>query len=90
MWDRWQRGGAEFDRSWFDRASSWVFPELAVTGGIRPAERSRSGRVLSLAEREEISRGRAASRSLRSIACDLSGFTSTISREARRNGGRTA
>jgi IS30 family transposase len=74
----------------FDRASSSIFPQLAVTGGIRPPERTRSGRVLSLAEREEISRGFAASQSSRSSARDLSRSPSTISREVRRNGGRNA
>lgn len=91
MWDRWQRGESLSSISRrFDRASSSIFPHLAVTGGIRPPERTRSGRVLSLAEREEISRGLAASRSLRSIARDLSRSSSTISREVRRNGGRKA
>ena len=91
MWDRWQRGESlsSIGRR-FDRASSSVFPHLALSGGIRPPVRTRSGRVLSLAEREEISRGLAARRSLRSIARDLSRSPSTISREVRRNGGRTA
>ena len=87
MWDRWQRGESlsSIGRR-FDRASSSIFPHLAVTGGIRPPKRTRSGRVLSLAEREEISRGLAAGRSLRFIARDLSRSPSTISREVRRNG----
>ena len=40
-------------------------------GGIRPPVRRRSPRVLSLAEREEISRGLAAGRSIRTIAALL-------------------
>ena len=89
MWDRWQRGESmsSIGRH-FNRASSSIFPHLALTGGIRPAERTRSGRVLNLAEREEISRGLASNRSLRSIARRLSRAPSTISREVRRNGGR--
>ena len=91
MWDRWQRGESmsSIGRH-FNRASSSIFPHLALTGGIRPAERTRSGRVLNLAEREEISRGLASNRSLRSIARLLSRAPSTISREVRRNGGRKA
>ena len=91
MWDRWQRGESlsSIGRR-FDRASSSIFPHLAVTGGIRPAERTRSGRVPSLSEREEISRGLAAGRSLRAIARSVSRAPSTISREVRRNGGRKA
>jgi IS30 family transposase len=48
----------------------------------------RSRLALSLAEREEISRGLATGHSLRSIAAQLGRAPSTISREIRRNGGR--
>ena len=91
MWDRWQRGESlsSIGRR-FDRASSSIFPHLALTGGIRPPGRSRSRLALSLEEREEISRGLAGDRSLRSIARDLKRAPSTISREVRRNGGRKA
>ena len=91
MWDRWQRGESlsSIGRR-FDRASSSIFPHLALTGGIRPPRRSRSRLALSLEEREEISRGLAGDRSLRSIARDLKRAPSTISREVRRNGGRKA
>lgn len=91
MWDRWQRGEAlsAIGRR-FDRASSSIFPHLALTGGIRPPVRKRSRLALSLEEREEISRGLAVDRSLRSIARDLRRSPSTISREVRRNGGRKA
>lgn len=43
--------------------------------------------MLSLAEREEISRGVAAGASLRSIANRLGRAASTVSRELQRNGG---
>jgi len=91
MWDRWQRGESlsSIGRR-FDRASSSIFPHLALTGGIRPAARTRSRLALSLIEREEISRGLATGRSLRSIARDLRRAPSTVSREVRRNGGRKA
>lgn len=91
MWDRWQRGESlsSIGRR-FDRASSSIFPHLARTGGIRPPDRSRSRFALSLIEREEISRGLVAKRSLRSIARALRRSPSTISREVHRNGGRQA
>jgi len=91
MWDRWQRGESmsSIGRR-FDRASSSIFPHLAVTGGIRPPDRTRSRFVLTLIEREEISRGLAAKHSFRSIARILRRSPSTISREIHRNGGRQA
>lgn len=57
MWDRWHRGESlsSIGRR-FDRASSSIFPHLALTGGIRPPARARSRLALSLEEREEISR----------------------------------
>jgi IS30 family transposase len=60
----------------------------AETGGIRPRPRHRSARVLSLEEREEISRGLAEGISLTEIAERLGRATSTISREVAHNGGR--
>ena len=89
IWDRWQRG--ESMRSigrLFERNSSSIFPLSARTGGIRPPERRRSRRALTLAEREEISRGLRAALSFRAIARQLRRAPSTISREVRRNGGR--
>ena len=59
-----------------------------VTGGICPAVRKRSRLALSLAEREEISRGLVAGFSLRSIAERLMRSPSTVSREINHNGGR--
>jgi len=58
------------------------------TGGVRPRPRKRSKRVLSLDEREEISRGLAEGRSFAEIAEQLGRATSTISREVAHNGGR--
>src|SRR5690606_28694178 len=72
----------------FDRNHSSVQRILAESGGIRPAQRRRSARVLSLAEREEISRGMAAGQSMRAIAASLGRAPSTVSRELQRNEGR--
>jgi IS30 family transposase len=88
VWDRWQRGeGLTLIGRVFDRSSGAIFQHLKPHGGIRPAPRRRSQRVLSLDDREEISRGVAAGVSLRSIAAQLHRAPSTISRELRRNGG---
>jgi len=61
---------------------------LSRTGGIRPAAKRRSRLALTLAEREEISRGIAAGHSIRTIAAQLRRAPSTVSREVNRNGGR--
>src|SRR4051794_41964868 len=61
---------------------------LVRCGGIRPALRKRSPGRLSLAEREEISRGLAAGLSLRAIAAGLGGGPSTGKREGALPGGR--
>ena len=53
-----------------------------------PRVRCRAARQLSLVEREEISRGLAQGRSLRSIAAGLGRSPSTVCREVNRNGGR--
>jgi IS30 family transposase len=89
MWDRWERGESLHSiAQHFDRSHSSIQGILARTGGIRPPERRRSSRSLTLAEREEISRGAASGRSLRAIALRLGRAPSTISREFTRNGGR--
>ena len=87
IWDRWQRGESlhSIGRA-FDRPPSSIFGQLAPTGGIRPPVRKRSCLALTLAEREEISRGIATQQSLRSIAKRLGRSPSTISREIKRNG----
>ena len=89
MWDRWQTGDSlhEIARL-LDRSHGTVAGQISRTGGIRPGARSRSGRSLSLAEREDISRGIVAGLSIRTIASQLRRAPSTVSREIRRNGGR--
>ncbi len=67
-----------------------IFTVLKTTGGIQPRERKRSDRALSLAEREEISRGLASDLSVRQIALQLNRSPSTISREISRNGTRSS
>jgi IS30 family transposase len=57
-----------------------------VSGGVLPPPK-RAARVLSFAEREEISRGIAARLSYRQIAKRLGRSPSTICREVRRHGG---
>ena len=57
-------------------------------GGIAPISHRRSRRVLTLAEREDISRGIASGCSLRTIAQQVRRAPSTVSREVARHGGR--
>jgi IS30 family transposase len=61
---------------------------LIRCGGIMPGPRRRAAGRLSLADREEISRGLAAGYSIRSISVVLGRAASTISREVNANGGR--
>jgi hypothetical protein len=70
MWDRWRMGESmnEIGRFFGIQGHSSIQRIFSETGGIRPAERRRSVRCLSLSEREEISRGLMAGRSIRSIA----------------------
>jgi IS30 family transposase len=67
-----------------------VYELVRRAGGYVPRARRRSARVLRVQEREEISRGLAAGRSLRDIAGELGRSVSTLSREIERNGGRAA
>jgi IS30 family transposase len=85
IWDRW-RGLKSIGRV-LGKGSSSIFAHISPTGGIRPAPRRRSRFALTLAEREEISRGLAHGHSLRRIACSLERAPSTVSREIARNGG---
>ncbi len=88
LWDRWQKGeGLTSIGRVLGKPSSCIFSQLRSTGGIRPPVRRRSRLALTLAEREEISRGLVAERSIRSIASSLGRAPSTLSREINRNGG---
>ena len=89
MWDRWQKGESlNSIARLFDTSHSAISGVFSKTGGIRPPQRQRSRMALTLAEREEISRGVAAGQSLRCIAASLGRAPSTVSREVNRNGGR--
>jgi len=88
MWDRWQKGESmNAIGRLFDRSHSSIQGILSKMGGLPPAPRKRSRLSLTLAEREEISRGVVAGHSLRSIAASLGRAPSTVSREVSRNGG---
>ena len=87
MWDRWQIGDSlHAIARLFDRSHGSIAGILSRTGGIRPPEKKRSQLALSMAEREEISRGLVAGHSMRLIASELDRSPSTVSREIRRNG----
>ena len=89
MWERWRQGESlQQIAQLFDRGHSSIQGILAATGGIQPAPRYRSRLALTLAEREEISRGLAAGCSIRSIASRLRRAPSTVSREINRNDGQ--
>jgi Helix-turn-helix domain len=70
------------------RGRSAMHRVLQCTGGIAPAERRRSSRVLRLFEREEVSRGIAAGHTIRAIARAQNRAPSTVSQEVSRHGGR--
>jgi IS30 family transposase len=91
LWRRWKAGEylREIGKA-IGRDSGTVHWHIKQRGGLAPAARVRSDRHLSLADREEISRGLVAGKSLRSIALGLERPVSTISREVKRNGGRQA
>ena len=61
---------------------------MARAGSIPPRATVRSALRLSVAEREEISRGLRAGESFRRIAIGLGRRTSTVSREVAANGDR--
>ena len=89
LWERWKNGQSvlAISRALERRNKTGVQRIVALNGGIAPAPRCRAVAALKLEEREEISRGIAAGRSVRRIARGLKRSPSTISRELRRNGG---
>lgn len=92
LWERWKSGQsvADIARALGRRNKSGVYRILAQDGGIAPPARRRAAKALRLEEREEISRGLAAGRSIRWMARALGRSPSTVSREIRRNGGSQA
>jgi len=89
MWRRWKSGESlhEIGRA-FGKGHGSIRFLLAQRGGIVPDARRRSLRTLTLAEREDISRGIASGLSIREIANGLQRAVSTVSREVARHGGR--
>ena len=67
LWERWKNGQcvADIARALARRNKSGVYRILALNGGIAPEPRRRAAGALRLEEREEISRGIAAGRSMR-------------------------
>jgi IS30 family transposase len=91
IWSRWKSGQSlhEIGRA-FGKPHSSIRCLLLPRGGILPATRRRSPLALTLAEREDISRGIASGVSIREMARHLDRAASTVSREVTRHGGRPA
>jgi IS30 family transposase len=89
IWRRWKAGQSlhEIGRA-YGKPHSCIRCLLLPRGGIPPAARRRSRLALTLAEREDISRGIACGSSSREIARRLDRAASTVSREVNRHGGR--
>ena len=89
VWARWRRGQSLrlIARQLGKRVPS-VRAFVLQTGGVQHHPPRRAQRSLSMAEREEISRGVAAGEPCRQIAARLGRAPSTVSRELARNGGR--
>ena len=84
LWERWKNGQciADIARALERRNKSGVYRVLAFNGGIAPAPRRRAPIALRLEEREEVSRGIAAGRSIRQIAARLERSASTVRAKA--------
>ncbi len=88
IWREWESGTpmAIISRA-IEKPPATVYSYLQYHGGIQPRQLRRCLKSLSLEEREEISRGLARGRSLRSITGFLHRSPSTVSREVNKNGG---
>lgn len=90
LWRRWRAGDStRLIARALGCSPSSVQRHLGRTGGVQPPVRRRADAHLSLLEREEVSRGIAAGLSAREIASSVGRSPSTVSREIRRNGGRS-
>lgn len=89
IWRRWKCGQSlhEIGRA-YGRPHPTIRKLLLPSGGIPPIARRRSRLALTLAEREDISRGIVSGWSIHAIARQLNRATSTVSREILRHGGR--
>jgi len=85
IWREWENGTpmAIISRA-IEKPPATVFTYLRYHGGIQPRQRGRSLKILSLEDREEISRGLAIGCSLRAIAGFLPRSPSTVSRAVKR------
>ncbi|MFY9530823.1 MAG: IS30 family transposase [Candidatus Acidiferrales bacterium] len=88
IWSRWKAGQSlhEIGRV-YGKPHNSIRCLLLPRGGIPPTARRRSRLALTLAEREDISRGIACGSSIREIARRLDRAASTVSREVNRHGG---
>jgi len=88
LWRRWRLGESVRAISQaFGRPYDLFYSVIRMHGGVAPVAPRRAVRVLSLQEREEISRGLCAQLSIRQIARRIGKAASSVSREVRRNGG---
>lgn len=89
LWHRWKNGQSLSDigRALGKHAGS-IHGVVSSNGGFVPSIRRRSRLALTLAEREEISRGIASNISVRKIAVTIGRSPSTVSREIARHGDR--
>jgi IS30 family transposase len=88
IWQRWSEGESlSAIARGLERDASSIHRVVSQGGGIVPRVRTRSSGVLTLSEREEISRGLSAGESMREIARRVGRAASSISREIARNGG---
>jgi hypothetical protein len=91
LWERWKSGQCASDIARvLERTKGAIHHVLVAKGGITPVARRRGPVTLVLDEREEISRGMAAGRSIRHVASSLGRSPSTVSREMARHGGRSS
>ena len=89
LWECWHNGMSLYkvgDAVGITAPSVYLY--LEKYGGFRPKPQRRRVGYLTEMDRENISRGLAAGRSIRAIAQELGRAPSTISREVNRNGGR--
>jgi Helix-turn-helix domain len=89
IWGRWKAAHSlhEIGRA-FGKGHSSIHFLVLQHGAMVPAARRRSLVTLTLAEREDISRGIASGSSIRDMAKRLDRAASTVSREVARHGGR--
>jgi len=88
LWSRWFQGDTSVQISAvLGCDKDTVTWHVVRGGGVRPPERRRAARHLTLAEREEISRSLAQGEGVCAIARRLGRSASTISRELERHGG---